>query len=652
MTAPTTAEPHAQETEPKTGRLRRVEDYVLFGLGLALAGFQLATGLWGSLPSIQQRAVHVGFVLILSLVLFARKASRAPVKSLYYVLALAIAVAAVHTLAAYNRIVLSPFQEASGLDYFSAFALAIVTIVCVRRLAGNTLAVLTVASLVYLAFGHLIVGYWGHPDFELDYLVEKFYLGHGGIWGSITGTSATVVAGFLIFGAVLGGTGAADTIFAVVGRLTGRLRGGAGKATVLATGIAGSINGTAVGNAATTAPITVPLMMRSGFSPTFAAALEGVAGTGGQVMPPIMAAAGFIMADLLGVSYASIVLAALVPAFLYFFSLWVIADAEARRRGIQTVQDDEPRPTVSVTALIQCFVPIGLLIYLMVSGFSLPLVATYATLCAIALHLILGNPTQMLRRLRRLVSIVANSAESIALVAVLVVAAQMIIFGLDSGGVVIKLTGAVIGIAESSTVLALVMTAIVVLVLGLGLPTTAAYLMAIPVAVPLLLGLNLEPLSAHFFILYYAVLSNVTPPLAPPVFVAAGIAGISPTRPSWLAMAMAGPIYVLPFYFAINPALLLVGGIVDIVVSVAFAIFGVTIAALAVGGYLFGELGVVQRIVLGVAGFVIASPNRWVSGVVVAVIGAYAGYLWWRGTGRPGAMASRGPEPVPTGAVE
>ncbi|MEO1687214.1 MAG: TRAP transporter fused permease subunit, partial [Pseudomonadota bacterium] len=416
--------------------------------------------------------------------------------------------------------------------------------------------------------------------------------------------------------------------------LMGRSRGGAGKIAILGSALFGSVSGSAVSNVASTGAITIPLMMRGGYRPRTAAAIEAAASTGGQLMPPIMGASAFLLAENLQVSYGEVVLAALIPSVLYYIALFLFADLEAARRGIDPVPEHLiPR----VTAVLRrgWFVPLPFAVLLTgLFAFNLrpETAALYAVLAlfAVSLARTYDGPRIQAAELWRALSRAGRAGVEIVLICAV---AGMIIGLFARSGLSFGMSFFLIQLGEASLLLLLVVTAAVCVLLGMGLPTVGVYLLLATLAAPPLIELGLEPMAAHLFVLYFGMLSMITPPVAIAAFVAANMAGAPPMRTGWEAVRIAWPAYVTPFLFAASPALILIGAPMDSAVAAATALIGVYLVTAGAAGWLGGPLSPGLRGAAAACGLAALIPHApedlWLLAVNLAGIAGGAA-LWVR----------------------
>jgi len=499
-------------------------------------------------------------------------------------------------------------------DLIFGVVIVVVLLECVRRVVGWTLLGVILLFLVYAFIGRWWYGWVDVPwipellkfsGFRFPEAIESFTMKTEGIFGIPTSTSLNFVFYFVLFGAVYSAIGGGQFFIDLGLRAAGGRNAGAAKAAIISSGLMGSISGSAVANVATTGLFTIPLMRRTGYSPTFAAGVEAMASTGGQLMPPVMGVAAFVMTELLQTPYGTIALAGVLPAITFYFSLLLLVDLHSRRTGQGTTKPGELKPNPLLRRLYLLIPPVAL-VSLLVAGFSAGRSALYAAAICI--------PTCYLHKATRLgprqwLLAIANGTRQAAEVTVPIAAIGIIIEVCVQSNLTLEFTAELAGLSDGSLPGALVLVVFACIVMGMGLPTVAAYIIGATLFVPALIGLGVGQLPAHFFVMYYCVLSMVTPPVALASYTAAGLAGADSVVTSLRAFRLSLVAFFVPFAFVFEPALLGEGTWWAIGLSALVLAAGVTCWAGALAGYLFGALGTFARGLLGVLGLaVIFSP--------------------------------------------
>lgn len=463
---------------------------------------------------------------------------------------------------------------------------------------------------------------WQHRGFSLRSIIEILYLGPIGIWGLTVGLSATMIAGFLIFGAMLQELGGGETFVELALLIAGRSPGGPGKVSVFSSAFFGTISGSAVANVVVDGVFNIPLMKKVGYRAEMAAAIEATTSSGGQIMPPVMGAGAFLMSELIGVPYIKIALAAAFPAVLYYAGCWFAIHFEARRLKIKTVPPELiPKFRPLIPKLPHLIVPAGIMGYLLAIGYS----PSYSVLLAIVSAFILymmgvRSASDLKERLKKVVIALDVGGRSIVMVAVLCACAQIVIGLFNATGFGIKISESIIGLSHGSIFLSLFFAMIVCLVLGMGIPTTAAYVLAASVVAPSLITLGIPPLTAHLFIFYFAIISAITPPVCAAVYVAAAIAGSNWWKTGWIACRLGLAGFIVPYMFYYAPSILLKDTLPNIIINGISASFGIVALAAGVMGYFFKNNSLFDTITLLSAAALLIKPGIYTDIVGYALL--------------------------------
>ncbi len=602
--------------------------YVTSAVAISMSLYQLWLASIGILPAIKMRAVHLSFILVLIFLLYpARAGSRRDRPS---ILDLGLITAAVaigwYILWRYNS-----FAESGGFanntDYYFAAVACLLVLEGARRTVGKVLPILALIFVGYAFFGKLIPGSFGHQGYTITRLLEMLYLSTDGIFGVALGVSATYIFLFILFGAFLGETGMARFINDLSMALAGRSPGGPAKVAVFASGLMGTINGSAVANVATTGAFTIPLMKGVGYRPHFAGAVEAVASTGGQIMPPVMGAAAFIMAEILNVQYRVIMLAALIPAVLYYLACYVGVHLEAVKSGLKGLPPDQlPRGRLVLKERGHLIIPLVVIVYLLVKGYTPTFSAFYGIVAAVAASYL--RPATRLSP-RGLLAALDNGARGAITVAIACAVVGFIVGVSSLTSLGLKLGDNIISLAGGNLILTLILAAITCLILGMGMPTTAVYIVAATMAAPLLVKIGINPVAAHLFAFYFGNISNITPPVALAAFTGAGIAGADPTRVGWTAVRLGIAAFIVPFMFVYSPELILQQGTpVDILTATITAIVGVVGLGAAGARYLLKDLTWTETIILTIGALALIKPGLITD--IVGLGGFVLVYLWQR----------------------
>jgi TRAP transporter 4TM/12TM fusion protein len=477
---------------------------------------------------------------------------------------------------------------------------------------GKELMILSLVFLAYGLWGEYIPGILGHTGFSLRRIIYQTYLSSEGIFGVALGVSATYIFLFILFGAFLAETGMGGFIKDFAMCLAGRTIGGEAKVAIVTCGLMGMINGSAVGNVAATGTFTIPLMRSAGFKPVFSAALVAAAGTGGMIMPPVMGAASFIMAEYLRMDYSKIMLAAAIPAILYYVSQYAYVHIEARKLGMQKVPSNQITPLVTVMRRRgYMIVPVVVIVWLLLKGRTPLYAAFYGILSSVLVTsgagIFQGTFVASLKWYLRALEQGARQSVSVGVACAVV----GIINGITNmSGLGLVLGNSIVSLAQGSVILTAFLTMIVCIILGMGLPTTACYIITATIAAPALTKMGVPPLAAHMFSYYFACLSNLTPPVAIASYGAAGLSGQNPSEVGWAGFRIALAGFVIPFTFIYAPALLFLNSTVpQILLATATAFVGVVAAAVAMQGYLFAPMNILFRLLLLVGACLLIFPG-------------------------------------------
>jgi TRAP transporter 4TM/12TM fusion protein len=483
-----------------------------------------------------------------------------------------------------------------------------------RRVLGWALPLTAIAFLAYA---------WS-TQVQFSVLMEQLYLSTEGIFGSTLGVSASYVMLFVLFGAFMERSGTGQLFMDFALSITGHTAGGPGKVAVVSSSLFGTVSGSAVANVMVDGPLTIPLMKRSGFRPPFAAAVEATASTGGQIMPPVMGAAAFVMAEFLAVPYAQVALWALIPAILYYVAVFFAVHFEAKRHGLLGVPKSQlPRFGRVMVERGHLFVPILVIVVGLLHGYSAPLCALAGALACLPMAL-LRKTTRQGIRWRSVIEALEDGARNTLSVAMACACAGIVIGCVTITGVGIVFTQIVVALSQESLVLALVLTALAGIVLGMGMPTTPAYIMMVALLVPAVIKLGAVTPAAHMFAFYFAILSAITPPVALAVYAAASLAKSDLWATGWAAVRVGAAGFIVPFMFVYEPALIMINGWAQIHISLlacVSAVLGCICLAAGLHGYLLASARMWERAVLVVAALLLIAPELISSLIGLGLLG-------------------------------
>ena len=606
----------AQEENAATAPTTRALRWAASAIAVAMSLYHMYVAGFGPPEAVQFRGTHLLFALTLVFLLFPFRAGGGVLARTVDALWLVAGWAAVlHIFLDYqtftNRIIY--IDELTPWTKVWAVVCVAVVLEGTRRTIGWALPITAMVFLVYSA---------AFTQVKFPVLLEQLYYSTEGIFGSTLGVSASYVMLFVLFGAFMERSGTGQLFMDFAMSLTGHQAGGPGKVAVVSSSLFGTVSGSAVANVMVDGPITIPLMKRTGFRPPFAAAVESVASTGGQLMPPIMGAAAFVMAEFLAVPYAQVALWAAVPALLYYVAVFFAVHFVAKREGLAGVPRAElPRLGRVMTERGHLFIPILVILFGLFLGYSAPLCALVAALSCLPVALLRATTRQGITW-RSVFSALEEGARNTLAVAMACACAGIVIGCVTITGLGITFTQVVIALAQNSLVLALVLTALAGIVLGMGMPTTPAYIVMVSLLVPAIIKLGAATPAAHMFAFYFAILSAITPPVALAVFAAAGLAKADMWASGWAAMRAAAPAYIVPFMFVYEPALLLIGDWTTSLHATLTATLGVVLLSAGLFGYLLRPASAWQRAVLIVAALLLIKPG-WITdlaGLALALV--------------------------------
>lgn len=615
-------------------------------LGFVLLAFQLLIIVNPQLPMVE-RPLHLVMTTALAFLwspLPRRAGLRGGVSTTFDLLVLA----AIAAITAYYLIFATRLTERMEMvdpvfahDIWFGVLFTLVLLEGVRRTVGWSLLGVLIAFLAYAWLGPWMPGWLNFSGFGIEAVVEMLTMSLNGILGITTETSVQFVFYFVMFGAVYSAVGGGQLFIDIGLRLSGRFQGGAAKAAVISSSLMGTISGSAVANVAATGVFTVPLMRKAGYSSERAAAIVAIASTGGQLMPPVMGVAAFVVAEILQVEYIEVAIAGLIPALSFYLALLVMIDLNARKSGIGTLPPGEGVMHAPILPRLYLLAPPILLVVLLVIGYSATLCAVFATAASLAVSF-LNRKTWLTAR--RFVAMVQDGTRQASQVAVPIAAIGIIIAIAIQSNLALKFSTKLIGSGDGSAIGALLLIIVGCIVMGMGLPTVAAYIIGAVLFVPALLQLGITPLSAHFFVMYYCVLSMVTPPVALASYAAAGLAGAHTMRTSMLAFRMSFVCFLIPFAFVFDPRLLAQGQSLWTLAAFLSMMLATGAWAVALVGFLNRGLGWFLRILFaaGAVGVILAptgsAPWWW------ALVGLSVLFLvvWFVNRRRP-------PTPVQSG---
>ena len=618
---------NATGTEPKPGLLDRVLFRCAQAAAFAMSAYHLGVAFFGPPVTHAHRPIHfmLGVALVFLLGAIPQR-RRTGVRALADLLLLASIVVPSAYLIVYadgvarRMVYVTPLTPA---ELVLGCVVVLGTLEATRRLLGWPIVIIAALFLIYTQLGpYLPYPFW-HRGYDLNQVVEQIFLTLDGLWGTPIGASSNFIFLFVLFGALMVASGAGTFFSDFANAIAGRFVGGPAKTAVFSSALMSTLSGSSTANVVTTGSFTIPAMARYGYRKEFAAGVEALASTGGLITPPVMGAAAFIMADFLGISYAEVMYAAIFPAILYFVAIFVAVDLEARRLGLGRSARSGAGVLKTLRGGLFMVIPLGVIVWVLVAGYTPSTAAFYGILVFVATMPLLSR-----RRPPELLRVIWQAClEAPRMMAPVVAACAVggIIAGIISlTGLGVRITGILAAAAGDSEILLLALTMLVSIILGMGMPTSAVYIVLAAILAPGLIELGFPPIAAHLFIFFGAVMSNITPPLAIASFAAAAVAGADPWRTSLAAVRLGIGVFFVPFIFCYTPALIGQGDAVSVLHAFVSAVLGICCLSVAVIGWMFGPLPAWIRLVLLVAAGALIVPG-WVSDLVgLTVVALFA----------------------------
>jgi TRAP transporter 4TM/12TM fusion protein len=605
-------------------------DLAITLVAVSMAGFHMAAAspLWLA-PNLILRSVHILFAIVIIVLL--QPMGRGILGRCFdwVLMTLAVVTLGYATIFEPSIVVRPPWTlDASAFEIFIAIGAIVVVLEATRRSLGMAIVWLCLVFILYAFIGpELRHVSWlrplAHGGVGLSEFVDQMYFSFEGLFGTALGVSSEYIFLFVMFGAVLQVAGGGDFFITITRAMTGQSRGGPAKISVVASGLMGMMSGSSVANVATTGSLTIPMMLRLGYPRRFSGAVEAVASTGGQITPPIMGAAAFLMAAILGISYLEVVAAAVLPAALFYITLLMAVHLASIKLDLQPLEKAEAGSTKRILAGGWTFlIPIAILVTMMLQGFSASFSAFWGVLAAMIVPY-LRKSTYV--GWRQMVAGIRLGVEGAAVVAAACASAGIIVGIVQISGLGFKFSSVVTSFAGGSLDMALVLAMIAAFIFGMGMPTTAAYIVQATLVAPALVKLGADPLAAHMFVFYYAVLGQITPPLAVAAYAAAPIAGETASRVGWTAFLIGLPIYIVPFLFVANPVLLTPEFSVDLFYTLGRSAIAVAALSAVVIGWAFGALlNWPMRAALMVVSVSMIHPGMWTTlGGLAGIVAIY-----------------------------
>jgi TRAP transporter 4TM/12TM fusion protein len=630
------------DAEANTRKLTGILGWVVFIVLIAFSLFHLYTGIFGAYTAYIQRTVHLGFALSLIFMLFPIKRGLKKDSIPWYdwiLVILSIIVSSYWPI--FYETLVQQIGSITTVQLIIGGIAVLLVLEATRRAVGLPIVIIAVAFILYAIFGEYMPGMLMHRGLSLEQLVDSLFFTTEGILGTPLQVSSTYIFLFLLFGAFLVQTGVGLYFNDLALAIAGRRVGGPAKVAIFSSALNGTISGSSVANTVTTGSYTIPMMRRLGYRPNFAGAVEAASSTGGQIMPPIMGAAAFLMIEFAGVPYWDIAKAAVIPALLYFTGIWVMTHFEAKRLGLLGLPKEQLPEKKKVFKKLYLLLPILAIIYFLFDGVSIERTAIYGILTAIIVSLFSKDTNIFLDEngkftLGKFLTGLTEGARTALGVAAATASAGIIVGVVTRTGLGLKLGNGIVGLASSiaSTEMAIILltlffTMITSLIIGMGSPTTANYIITSTIALPAIMALSdqydlaLPVLAAHMFVFFYGVLADVTPPVALAAFAATGISGGEPIRTGFNASKLAIGAFIIPYMFIFNPEMLMIDAtVIGVTTIIITALLGMIAIGAGLIGFWYRSLHWIERVVVVIIGLLLMYPegNTDIIGAVLLAI--------------------------------
>lgn len=608
-------------------------------IGLAL--YIIYSAAFGGLPSWQHRAVFTSIALILCFSYVPFKKGNKRLHLVFDIVPLILSIVIlIFSFLAYPEVSLRQ-GNASVLDMVIGTTMILLIIEGVRRTVGTAMAVLTLFFWVYIFIGPWFPGLFGHQGFSYGRMIDTMFISTNGIFTDPIYIASTVLILFLLFAALLLKTGAGQFFIEFAFALTGRMRGGPALASILSSGLMATVTGNGAANATMTGPFTIPLMRKVGYSRNFSGAVEAVASQGGQVMPPIMGAAAFIMAEYTGIPFIEIAGYALLPAILYFFMAGVVIYLQARRQGLEGIpQERLPNFWTVILKKGYLVLPLAIIIGLMIKGYSPIMAGLWAIISVLAVSLFRKETRlNLIEFLAALDAGIKNSISTVmACAGAGIITGAVIMTGLGT-----RFSRLAVDLAGGELLPLLLLIMVASIVLGMGMPTVSAYVILATVAVGALTQIGVPLIAAHFFVFYFGIFSGITPPVAITSYITAGIAGGDPLKTSFESLRIGLAAFILPYMLVYNPAMILEGTTFSIIVGVMTATVGLVSFACFIQGYLLSATPIWQRLMLLISAFLLVTSEMLTDVIGIGLFLAVVGIQWLNRNARRPAVTKSNP---------
>ncbi len=592
---------------------------LFFVLCILVSCYHLYTATFGPPLTLIHRSIHVSMMLVLTFLMYpmTKNSSFTTLSIIDWILVAASLAAPIYISTDYQGFV-ERAGNANTMDMAMATLLVALVLEASRRVSGNVLSLLSLVFIAYGLFGRSMPGMFMHRGYDWTSLSNHFFANTEGIYGTSVNVAASYIFLFILFGAVMSKSGMGQLFNDLALSLAGHTKGGPAKVSVIASGFLGSINGSAVANVVTTGAFTIPLMKKTGYSKEFAGAVESAASVGGQLLPPIMGAAAFIMAEMLGVKYSSIIVWAAIPALLYYLGIIIQVQLRASKDGLVGLPKEQlPVLKTVLNARGHLLLPVFFLLYMLFFSGTTVVYSAVLTIVVTIVVAQLKKDTRM--SVKDMIDALANGAKQTVSVAIACACVGIIIGVCSKTGFGLTMANTIIALGGTSILFTLVFTMITCMILGMGLPSIPAYIITAAIAAPALSKLGIAPAAAHMFSFYYAMFANLTPPVALASFAAAGLSGGDPMKTGVASVKLAIAGFIVPFMFVFSPQLMLINTtFMEGTWTAITACIGVFLLAVAVEGYFLARVAVWMRVVILVGALGLMNPGIVTDGIGIA----------------------------------
>jgi TRAP transporter 4TM/12TM fusion protein len=621
-------EKYDRESRARSYRLKPIS-LIVSGIAIALSLYHLYTSYFGTLVTLQHRSLHVAVVLALTFLIYPafKKLDRTKLHWYDVIFALLALATTVYIYIDYDGIV-----NRGGLpndwDLIFGAILVVLVLEAARRVAGWALPSLAILFLIYGLYGNFLSGIFRHRGYEWADIVNFMFVTTEGVYGTAIGVSSTYIFLFILFGAFLAKSGMGQFFNDLAMAIAGQTKGGPAKVSVIASGFLGSINGAAVANVVTTGSFTIPLMKKIGYKKNFAGAVEASASVGGQILPPIMGAAAFIMAETLGVPYREIALAALLPALLFYLGIIVQIHLRATKEGLKGISKENlPKVFDVMKERGHLMIPLLFLMYMLFFSGRTIIYSAFLTILVTVVIAMLRKTTRM--TFKDIIEALENGARTALTVAIACASVGLVVGIATLTGFGLKLANAIVTLGGESILLTLMFTMVACIVLGMGLPSIPTYIITATMAAPALVQLGIEPLVAHLFVFYFGIFANITPPVALASFAAAGISGGDQMKTGFISMKLAIAGFIVPYLFVFNNNLLLINTtFLEGVLVVITSITGVIMLGIAAEGYFLTKINPTLRMLL-LGGALLLMNSNWIQDIFAVSVILIVVFVQW-----------------------